>query len=134
MKLVMQRFENSCVPACIAMVSGLSHAQAIKLFAYNHNWGKMGSDIPTLMKHLTNLGCKPQLCQPFNIKRLRCNAILGLAHPAYGPHGWNRHVVVWDYKAQKVLDPYPCSWRPMKRALPLFEYQNSLIEIIKIYK
>lgn len=129
MKLVRQQHENGCVPACIAMIAGFSYSEVTKLFYSNHNWNKRGSSIPILFKTLSKLGFIGKSVSVKNLHRLRTNAILIIKRIEYGS---GCHAVVWDFKKQKVWDPYPSKRRIPKRHFPLSSYQKHLIGVIEV--
>src|ERR1700679_1280394 len=103
MKHIYQRYESDCFPTCLAMVANISYTKAIRLI---HPCRKKGSPYlthhPVALKVLRKLGFKVRTRYVKNLTALKQIAIIFL--DIDGKDIW--HVVVWDPKQKKVLDPY----------------------------
>lgn len=137
LRRIQQVHENGCVPACVAMLTGLSYIQSCRIVhPYRRNWDRYGSTPENVNASLKRAGFKIRqrnVKKIINFSQLKRNALVVLAHEAYGPPGHNLHAVVWDVQRQKILDPYPSPQRHLKRHLPLKSYQKSTIKITEVY-
>lgn len=136
MKLVKQKHECGCVPACLSMLTEISYEKCLKLFyptRKDKRWETLGVHDDVILGTLIKLNIKHKLIYGSEpLSKLEGNAILAVSHPAYGPEEDRGHVVVWDFEKQKVLDPYPDKNRELKRSLKKETYEKSIEYIIKI--
>jgi len=126
MKLVRQKHEYGCVIACIAMITGISYDEALKVCLPNR---KSGQKIIGVMvnncffKRISKLGFKFREVKPaLSYKK---DALVSILHPIYG--GNCRHMIIWSKKLKRYLDPFPNRNRKMKKQLPQKSYRENTI-------
>ena len=131
LKLVKQKDEYGCVPACIATLANISYEKAKKiLHPRSHKWNDIGVQEKITFKALTKLGFKYRDRKwIISIKEIRNNSIIVVDHSVYGD---GAHAVIWDSKKQKVLDPYVCKTRSLKKSLTTKRYDEAAICIYEI--
>lgn len=131
---VKQQHENGCVPACIAMLTGFSYEESLRIvypWKKTKKWDHYGVRYEHMLRALKNIGFKYKECDVFPFSKICSNAIIIVEHSAYGPIGQRSHVVVWDYAQQRVLDPYV--GKGLKKHLCNNSYEKSCISIIEVY-
>jgi hypothetical protein len=109
MRLIVQRDEEGCGIACVAMLKGISYAAARRLmFGNNKVKHTQTRDLVSALKCLGLMPQKKQLTsfgkRYARYSELPENAILK-ANPRKGGRYW--HWIVWDVRRKKLLDPLP---------------------------
>lgn len=98
MKLVRQTTPNGCVPATLAMLTGLTPKHLKTLFPNKHQWQTWGTTMGRAVLVLRRLG--------YRVTRLerpgKSPCMLSLSDP-HGRWWGGLHLVAWDGK--RVLDP-----------------------------
>lgn len=133
MKLVRQIHEYGCFPAALAMISGRSYNEMLKLIYPKRkkaNWNIDGVSDEAIYRSLNRLGIKYRKRKPTTLSNIKSNAILIIGN--YLGDTNTDHTVIWDYEKQKILDPYPNKNRSRKKKFPLTTYQNNLLYILEI--
>lgn len=104
MRLIRQRTSTDCGVACLAMLAGISWAQARNALFDEKRNVSFATGVQQMRLALLGFGIVTSLrlvvCK--NPSRLRRDALLRTNVLANG--GW--HWAVWDSKRKKVLDPY----------------------------
>ena len=133
MERVIQQNENGCVSACIAMLTGLTYFEGVRItHPYRTPHSQLGSTDENTLAALKRIGLRGYIRKPKRwLQELSTNAILFIQHRLYLPA---IHAVIWDYESQKVLDPYPRKDRSPSRHLPFNSYQSSVISYIEVRK
>jgi ABC-type bacteriocin/lantibiotic exporter with double-glycine peptidase domain len=117
MRLVRQRTDTDCGVACLAMLAGIPWAQArhalfdrapTKSFATNTQQMRAALLEFGIVTSLRLFTCK----NPLQLKR---DALLRTNVKTNGDSHW----AVWDFKRQRVLDPYYKRTRPCSALLVL---------------
>jgi ABC-type bacteriocin/lantibiotic exporter with double-glycine peptidase domain len=101
MKHIYQRYASDCFPTCIAMVSGIPYAEAVRRvhpFRFK-GWSYETTDERGIQV-LRSLGFKVRKRYLDNFSKLKHPAIIAVNLDGSG------HVVVWDPIRRKILDPY----------------------------
>lgn len=104
MRAIRQKGETDCGVACVAMLAGISWAQARKALFGAHRPKGYYTTKEEVRAALTRLGVitSKRLAVCKNPERLTRDALLRTNVLANG----NWHWAVWDAKTKKVLDPY----------------------------
>lgn len=128
LKRIKQLHENGCLSASIAMLKGVSYLQGVRIVhPYRTTKSHLGiypERLPSVLKR-ARLKFRKRRSVPF--EELKHDALIIIdMHPYL-------HVVVWDYRAQRILDPYPSSVRDVKRHFSIKTYQRLAVEIYEIY-
>lgn len=134
MFLVRQQHQNSCVPACIATLTGLPYNKALRLvyrWKKTKRWDHYGTKHEDTLRAIKRAGFRYKERKPISFSKLRTSAIIVVENDVYGPPGYQSHVVVWDYEQQRVLDPYVGKGM-LKRHLLQRIYEKSATIIIEI--
>jgi hypothetical protein len=133
MKRIVQQHTNGCVPACIAMLSGVSYLQAVRIvYPHRLSGNPLGAYYDDVIRAIKAVGLRfytRSRIIPF--EQLRHNALITIDHPIYGET--DHHAVIWDKEAQRIIDPYPKPGRKPGRHLPQSSYQKHAIEMIEVY-
>ena len=135
LSLVRQQHNNSCVPAALATISGVTYKTALKVvypWKKNKGWDNYGTKHNDMLRAIKRLGFRYKERDPVSFSKLRFNAIIIVEHPVYGPHGRRNHAVVWDCEQQRILDPYVHADGVLKRHLLRRTYEKAAFAIIEI--
>ena len=117
MRHIYQRCESDCFPTCVAIVTGISHREAIELVHPFHQKGREYSTTdPQALRALRNLGYKVRKRYYDSFWDIKEVAILVL-HFEKEIEG---HVVVWDPYQKKILEPYRGY-----RTVPMYQYEKA---------
>jgi hypothetical protein len=113
------------------MLSGVSYIQAVRIvYPHRLHGNPMGACYDDVIRAIKAVGLRfytRSRIIPF--EQLKHNALITIDHPIYQGH----HAVIWDYKAQRIIDPYPKANRKPGKHLPQSSYQQYCVEIIEVY-
>ena len=122
-----QSHENGCLPACIAMLLGVSYIKGVRVVhPYRTTKSHLGTYPERLSSVLKRAKLKFRKRRLIPFKELKHNALI-VINTGY------LHAVVWDYEAQRILDPYPSPKRKVKRHFTLDAYQKMATYVFEIY-
>jgi len=117
MRFIRQRTNTDCGVACLAMLAGISWAQARRALFGNVPTKSFSTDTKRMRAALLKFGIvtslRPIACK--NPARLKRDALLRTNVKANGGSHW----AVWDSKRQRILDPYYKRTRPCSALLVL---------------
>jgi hypothetical protein len=103
---VIQLDEEGCGPACVAMIAGISYEEACRsVYAGRTPRGTSNTD---LRKALATYGIKlgPRISlEGKRLRELQKNGIMRVSVEDVSTHKRWPHWIVWDAKAQAMLDP-----------------------------
>jgi hypothetical protein len=117
----MQKDEDGCGVACVAMLAGISYSQARSIMFGSEPVGLTSTS--GLIDALVRLGRRPfnKRLSPLrgrNYRELKSDALLKVIRPGK----WWFHWIVWDAKRERHLDPkQPAVKRPNVSSYLLFE-------------
>ena len=108
MKRIIQEHPQGCGIACIAMLTGLTYAEAFSFMKVN---GIIVHRHTTQTKHivkalrLADYKCRDRLKPLYgkDFRDIQTDAVLKVKNGS--KYGW--HWVVWDVRKQRILDPDP---------------------------
>lgn len=104
---VQQKHRTSCVPACVAMLAGISYERALALVHPKREKGQLYlSRMQDACSAFKRLGIKHRLrcvMPPYDLSKIKHPAMLKLHGRPYFPC---THAVVWDPCRQRILDPW----------------------------
>lgn len=105
MKRVTQKRGTDCGIACVAMVAGVSYEEAEKAMGAAAHSRTQVADLRRALRKLGySLGHRSIPVAPERLQYLTFDCILKTKP---GPKSGNWHWMVWDSRAQKILDPQP---------------------------
>jgi len=117
--------KTDCFPTCVAMVSGLSHDEALKVVHPFHIGGTgHATSSRDGIKALRTLGYRVRIrnVEPgFDFTSSRVVSIIRIR--------WRKgcyHAVVWDPSSQRILDP------ARGRARPKSFYRKNVVRILEL--
>lgn len=102
MKYVRQKHVKGCGVASLAMVTGLSYNDALKLIDPQRQKGKeyRGTALEQVLKAFNDMGVKYRIHFNSKLKDIKNDAYICASLPC-----GCRHAVAWDAKNKKILDP-----------------------------
>lgn len=129
MNIVKCKHQDTCAIASLAMLTGKSYEQCIRIYKPKYRKGDRPGRItwPRFMEVVINAGYN--FCGPLNIRKLKVPAMLITYTPP--KRGWTGfwHASVWDPDKKKVLDP-----SNRRRARPIKWFQKHLSMVAIHYK
>jgi hypothetical protein len=102
MRRVKQRTEAGCGIACVAMVAGVSYAQAK---AAMPEWAdRIGTSRKDMRRALAHFGIRTKAPEPIRGRDVRSLPFDAVLLGFSGDHYW-MHWMVWDHGRRRPLDP-----------------------------